>query len=94
MTAVSYKLKLSKLVTLISTVHNDNAIHKNGKPELIFNYSATFNQPFESANCGRAMQRWLMAYYNMINIAMYNLCYLYADFFLNKISLFETSKQI
>lgn len=58
-----------KLVTSISTAHDDNAIHKNGKQELILKYNATkgavytLDQLCQSKICGRAMWKWLTGYF-------------------------------
>lgn len=41
-TAASYKATEKKLATLISTLHDDEAIHPgSGKPEIIMNYNET-----------------------------------------------------
>lgn len=84
-TAVSYKSKANKLVTLISTMHQGATINENsGKPEIIMTYNATkgsvdtFDQLCQSANCGRKTKRWpLCFFYNMLNIAVINAFVIY-----------------
>lgn len=41
MTAVSYKPNDKKVVIVISSMHDDNSLHENGKPEIIMVYNAT-----------------------------------------------------
>jgi len=83
--AVSFKAKPDKLVTLISSLHDDNTIDEtNKKPNIIMNYNETkggvdsFDQMCQTMNAGRKTQRWpLCIFYNMINIASINACYLF-----------------
>lgn len=79
MTAVSYKPNDKKVVTLISSMHDDNAINENGKPEIVMVYNTTkgavdtFDQMCGHMNCNRKTQRWpLCIFYNMMNIALIN----------------------
>lgn len=79
MTAVSYKPNDKKVVIVISSMHDDNSLHENGKPEIIMVYNATkgavdtFDQMCGHMNCNRKTQRWpLCIFYNMMNIAAVN----------------------
>lgn len=79
-TALSYKPKTNKIVTLISTMHPDGSVNEDSKkPEMILSYNATkgsvdtFDQMCQNMNCGRKTARWpLCFFYNMINIASIN----------------------
>ncbi|XP_014480095.1 PREDICTED: piggyBac transposable element-derived protein 4-like [Dinoponera quadriceps] len=91
MTAVSYKAKKNKLVTLISTFHNDDAVNTLGKAEIVLNYSNTknavdaFDQMCQHRNCGRKTKRWpACIFYNMINIACINAYVVYVHNFYKK----------
>lgn len=85
MTAVSYKPNDKKVVMLISSMHDDNALHENGKPEIVMVYNSTkgavdtFDQMSGNMNCNRKTQRWpLCLFYNMMNIASVNSYVVYA----------------
>jgi len=83
--AVSFKSKPDKLVTLISSLHDDITIDEtNKKPIIIMNYNETkggvdsFDQMCQNMNAGRKTQRWpLCIFYNMINIASINAYVIY-----------------
>lgn len=101
-TAVSYKVKKNKLVTLISTLHDDDTINVSGKPEIILNYNNTkgavntFDQMCQYHNCGRKTKRWSQCiFYNMINIACINAYVVYVHNFYKKTSrgLLSSSKK-
>lgn len=85
MTAVSYKPNDKKVVMLISSMHDDNELHENGKPEIVMVYNSTkgavdtFDQMCGNMNCNRKTQRWpLCLFYNMMNIASVNSYVVYA----------------
>lgn len=85
MTAVSYKPNDKKVVMLISSMHDDNALHENGKPEIVMVCNSTkgavdtFDQMSGNMNCNRKTQRWpLCLFYNMMNIASVNSYVVYA----------------
>lgn len=91
--AVSYKPKHNKLVCLLSTLHNDNTIGSNNKPEHILTYNQTkggvdvFDQLCHGMNCIRKSKRWPMCYfYNMINIASINAYVIFCHNFYKKSS--------
>lgn len=85
LTAVSYMPKKNKLVALVSTLHDDNAVNEHsGKPEIILNYNETkgavdtFDQMCQYMNCGRKTKRWpVCIFYNMLNIACINAFIIY-----------------
>lgn len=91
-TAVSYKAKKNKVVTLLSTMHQGSSINeKTKKPELIMTYNDTkggvdsFDQMCNNANCGRKTKRWpLCFFYNMINVATINAFVVYNHNFYRK----------
>ena len=93
-TAVSYLPRKNKLVSLISTMHNDDAVNDvNQKPEIILCYNQTkgsvdsFDQCVSNTSCNRKTKRWPMCmFYNMLNISSYNafVVYLYNFFKKNK----------
>lgn len=91
-TAVSYKTKNNKVVTLLSTMHQGSSINENTKkPEIIMTYNDTkggvdsFDQMCNNSNCGRKTKRWpLCLFYNMINIASINSYVLYVHNFYQK----------
>ncbi|BES91109.1 transposase yabusame-1 [Nesidiocoris tenuis] len=69
-TAASYKATEKKLATLISTLHDDEAIHPgSGKPEIIMNYNETkggvdvLDRLCQDTNTGRKTKRWPMAFF-------------------------------
>lgn len=80
LTAVSFAPKKNKLVTLISTMHDDDAVNaRSQKPEIICCYNQTkgavdaFDQCLTRTSCIRRSRRWPMCFfYNMLNIAAYN----------------------
>lgn len=64
LTAVSYKSKPTKLVTLVSTLHDDDSINESSKkPIIITNYNETkggvdsFDQMCQNMNAGRKTKR-------------------------------------
>ena len=81
----NFYAKPDKLVTLISSLHDDNIIDEtNKKPIIIMNYNETkggvdnFDQMCQNMNAGRKTQRWpLCIFYNMINIASINAYVIY-----------------
>lgn len=84
-TVVSYKPKQNKLVTLISSAHQDDAIDPvSKKPEIVLNYNSTkggvdsFDQMTNNMNCSRKTKRWPLCYfYNMLNITNVNAYVIY-----------------
>lgn len=80
MTAVSYKPKTNKLVTLLSSMHDDASVQGTlNKPEIILTYNQikgavdTLDQMCQNINCGRKTRRWPMCmFYNILNIASIN----------------------
>lgn len=89
MTLVSYKPKINKLVTLVSSAHFDSAINEtSNKPEIVLNYNQTkgavdsFDQMCHNMNCGRKTKRWpLCIFYNMLNAASINAFVVYVHNF-------------
>lgn len=92
LTAVSYKPKNNKLVTLVSSMHDDDGVDAtSGKPQIILTYNQTkggvdsFDQMCQSMNCGRKTRRWpLCIFYNMLNIACINAYVIYVHNFYRK----------
>jgi hypothetical protein len=88
-TAVSYKAKDNKMVTLISTMHSGSEVnHTTKKPEIIMAYNSTkgsvdcFDQMCQNKNCGRKTKRWpLCLFYNMLNISSINAYVVYVHNF-------------
>lgn len=84
-TAVSYKPKANKVVTLVSTMHDGASINEvSKKPEIILTYNATkgsvdtFDQMCQNMNCSRKTMRWPLCYfYNMVNIGSINAYVIY-----------------
>ncbi|XP_066909085.1 piggyBac transposable element-derived protein 4-like [Halyomorpha halys] len=80
MTAVSYKVKVNKLVTLVSSMHDTPELHPfSKKPFIIHSYNATkggvdtLDQLCAHSSCNRKTKRWPVCFfYNMINIACVN----------------------
>lgn len=79
-TIVSYKPKINKIVTLLSSMHIQAEINPtNKKPEIINAYNATkgavdtFDQMCGHMNCGRKTRRWpLCIFYAMLNMGCIN----------------------
>jgi len=94
MTAVSYVPKKNKIVTLVSTLHDDDVISpRSGKPEIILNYNQTkgavdaFDQMCERNNCARKTNRWnVCIFYEMMNIACTNAYVIYVHNFFKQLS--------
>lgn len=88
-TAVSYKSKDNKLVSLVSSMHEEASIDSSSeKPEMIKTYNQTkgavdtFDQMCHNTNCGRKTKRWpLCFFYNMINIGVINAYVIYLSNF-------------
>lgn len=84
-TAVSYKPTQKKLVSLISTIHDDQSVNNaSGKPEIILNYNETkgavdvHDRLCQDNNSGRKTKRWPLAFfYNMLNITAVNAYVIY-----------------
>jgi len=80
LTVVSHKTKPTKLVTLVSSLHDDDSINETTKkPAIVMNYNEakggvdSFDQMCQNTNAGRKTKRWpLCIFYNMINIASIN----------------------
>ncbi|KAK9744263.1 Transposase IS4 [Popillia japonica] len=79
-TLVSFKANNKKIVSLLSTMHQEGSIHpETSKPEIIHFYNSTksgvdsLDQMCSNMNCGRKTRRWpLCVFYDMINIAAIN----------------------
>jgi len=93
LTAVSYKTKPTKLVTLVSSLHSDDSINETTKkPTIVMHYNETkggvdsFDQMCHNMNAGRKTKRWpLCIFYNMINIASINAYVIYVhNFYKNR----------
>ena len=88
-TAVSYKPRTNKLVTPVSSMHDDASIHRTSKkPEIVLTYNQTkgavdtLDQMCQNMNCGRKTRRWpLCMFYNILNIAAINSYVIYVHQF-------------
>lgn len=86
LTAVSYKSKPNKLVTLLSSMHDEASVNQEEKkPEMIRFYNQTkggvdvFDRLCANMNCGRKTRRWPMCFfYNMLNISCINAFVIYS----------------
>ncbi|XP_039286826.1 piggyBac transposable element-derived protein 4-like [Nilaparvata lugens] len=92
LTAVSYKPKANKLVTLISTMHDDGTVdEKSKKPDIILAYNETkgavdtLDQMCQHMSCSRKTRRWpLCLFYNILNLTSVNSYVIYVhQFFRN-----------
>jgi hypothetical protein len=83
MSMVSYVPKKRRVVILVSSMHNDNAIDPESqqklKPEIITFYNSTkygvdvVDQMCENYNCARTTRKWpIVHFYNMINVSAIN----------------------
>lgn len=84
-TAVSYKPKSNKLITVISTAHSSASVNpRSKKPEIILSYNKTkgavdiFDQMCQSTNVIRKSKRWPQTiFFNLINRACVNAYVIY-----------------
>lgn len=91
-TAVSYKAKTNKMVTLISTMHDEPDLHPySKKPQIIHSYNATkggvdtLDQLCSNYSCNRKTKRWpLCFFYNIINVACVNSYVIYKHNFFRR----------
>ncbi|CAB0014424.1 unnamed protein product [Nesidiocoris tenuis] len=91
-TAVSYKAKTNKMVTLISTMHDQSDLHPySKKPQIIHSYNATkggvdtLDQLCSNNSCNRKTKRWPMCFfYNILNVACVNSYLIYKHNFFRR----------
>jgi hypothetical protein len=79
MTIVSHVPQKNKIVLLLSTMHHDNAIDSNNKPEIITFYNMTkggvdvVDELKGNYSVARTSRRWpLTIFYSLLNIAGIN----------------------
>ena len=83
-TIVSWYPKQAKVVLLLSTMHHDDKIRDNGKPEIVEFYNKTkvavdtLDQKVRYSTTYRKTSRWPLAvFYNILDLSAYNEFVLY-----------------